>query len=130
MKFETYNAVMDVLSEQLKEAFEGLVDTVTEFQWEYMDDVLEEYKKTVGDDKAKAVCAEILEYAVKESTSGSVVVYVKDKETADKVDEIIWEEIGRYMLDAPEIYEENGEYAIDCMFAGYYVPGWDGWLDV
>ena len=30
-------------------------------------------------------------------------------------------------MDTPQIYPELGEWVIDCMFGGCYVPGWDGW---
>lgn len=104
-------------------------EEVSEFQMTYMEEVLAEYKKKTKTEAQKYI-SEILDYAIHESESGSTVIYVPTKEKADEIDKIIWEEIGEYMLDAPEIYEdEDGEWAIDCMFGGAFVPYWDGWLD-
>ena len=125
MTFEEYNKAMDVYAERIDNG-EDIVDDVTDFQYKYMNSVLAAYK---ADTKAKEICYDIIEYAVNHSQSGSVVQYIEDKELANCVYDIIWEELGEYMLDSPEYYEDNGTYVIDCMFAGYYVPGWDGWYE-
>ena len=104
-------------------------EEVSEFQMTYMEEVLAEYKKKAKTEAQKYI-SEILDYAIHGSVTGNVVIYVLTKEIADEVKEIIWEEIGEYMLDAPEIYEdEDGEWVINCMFGGAFVPYWDGWLD-
>lgn len=108
---------------------DDIYEEMSKFQMKYMEKVLADYEKTINGDKAKQVCYDALEYAVHHSESGSSIVYVDDKETADKVEEIIWDEIGnKYMLDCPVISEEdNGMWSIDCMFGGAYVPYWDGY---
>lgn len=125
MTFEEYNKAIDAYAERIENG-EDILDEVTDFQYKYMNSVLASYK---ADTPAKEICRDILEYAVNHSQSGSVVQYVEDKELADSVYDIIWEELGEYMLEAPEYYEENGTWVIDCIFAGYYIPGWDGWLE-
>ena len=130
MTFEEYNRKIDEFSEKLdKNWTQEVYDALTDLQYDYMNNVLIEYKKTIGDDPAKEICFDLLEYAVHKSESGSSIRYVDTKELADKVDEIIWDEIGDYMLDPPEIYQEksNGMWAISCMFGGAYVPEWDEW---
>lgn len=103
-------------------------EKISQFQMDYMNEVLADYKKKATSE-AQEYIYEALEYAVKNSQSGSSVLYVPTKEIADEIDEIIEGEIGDYMLDHPEIYEEDGEWVIDCMFGGNYVPYWDGWKD-
>ena len=123
MTLKEYDAKMERYYERLNNG-DDVMDEMTGFQYEFMNKVLDEYKAK-ADTPAKEVCYELLEYAVRYSTSGSSVVYVKTKELADAVKDIINEEIGDYMLDIPEIYEVDGAWAIDCMFAGYYVPEWN-----
>lgn len=123
MTFEEYNKAMDTYAERIENG-EDILDEVTDFQYKYMNSVLASYN---ADTPAKKICRDILEYAVNYSQYGSCVQYIEDRELAESVNDIIWEEIGEYMLETPEYYEENGTWVIDCIFAGYYVPGWDGW---
>ena len=125
MTIEEYNKAMDAYSIRIRNG-EEIMDEVNDFQYEFMRNVLKNY---VADSPEKEIIRNILDYAVNDSTSGSSVQYVEDKDLADKVMEIIFDEIGEYMLDFPEYYEENGYWVIDCVFAGYYVPDWDGWYD-
>ena len=125
MTFEEYNNAMDVYAERIR-AGEDILDEVNDFQYKYMENVLKEYNT---DSPAKEICYGLLDYVVYHSRSGNSIHYVEDKQLADEVMEIIWDELGDYMLDFPEYYEEDGQWAIDCMFAGYYVPDWDGWFD-
>lgn len=127
MTYEEYVKKMDEYGERIRNG-EDIMEEVNKFQYDYMEKVLEEYK---ADTPAKEVCRDILDYAVHDSTSGSAIRYVEDKELAKEVLEIINDELGDYMLDSPESYsdEANGEIAIDCMFAGDFVPEWDGWFD-
>lgn len=92
-----------------------------------MKSVLIEYEKEVNC-KAKECIYNLLQYAIEWSESGNSIVNVDSKEIADEVEEIIWEEIGVYLLEC-EIYKEDNHWSIDCMFAGNYVPYWDGWKD-
>ena len=134
MTFEEYDKKMGEYAEQLRELYgkewdkrNKLYEEVSEFQREYMENVLDEYQKTI-DCKAREHIYELLCYAVKNSQSGSSILDVETEEEADAIEDIIWDEIGDYLLDC-EIYEEGNHWAIDCMFAGNYVPYWDGWND-
>ena len=138
MTFEEYNRKVDEFEKRMEEVydkdekFEEVKRQLDEFQNDYMQKVLEEYKGTIGDDKAKGVCYELLKYAVNESTTGNAIVIIDDEETAKKVDEILYEELGDYLLDENEnVYQESdGQWVADVMFGGSYIPGWDGWSDV
>lgn len=129
MTLNEYDNKMSEYGDKLRELygkeFDELYEEVSEFQQNYMENVLEEYQKTI-DCKTKEVVYDLLCYAVRDSQSGNAIVDVETKEIADSVDEILWDEIGDYLLDY-EIYEEGDCWAIDCMFAGNYVPYWDGW---
>lgn len=137
MTFEEYNRKVDEFEKRMEEVydkdekFEEVKRQLDEFQNDYMQKVLEEYKGTIGDDNAKGVCYELLKYAVNESTTGNAIVIIDDEETAKKVDEILYEELGDYLLDENEnVYQEDDQWVADVMFGGSYVPGWDGWEDV
>ena len=125
MTFEEYNHAMSIYNDRLMSG-EDIMEEINDFQYSFMREVLEEYKAK-ADTEAKKEIYKILDYAVNHSQSGSVVQYIDDKQLASEIMEIIIEEIGDYMLEAPEFYEEGGEYVIDCIFGGYYVPEWDGW---
>lgn len=131
MTLNKYNKKMDEYSNRLSELYgdewEELYGEMSVFQQEYMGDVLEEYEKKI-DCEAREFIYDLLDYAVRNSESGSSVVHVETKETADEIEDIIWDEIGDYLLDC-EIYEDDGLWVIDCMFAGYYIPYWDGWCE-
>lgn len=130
MTYEEYNKKMDWYSENITEDNEELFEEMCQFQAKYMTEVLTELRSK-ADTKAKEVACDILEYVINASTSGSVVQFVETEEFANEVDEVMWEMIGDYMLDAPEIYEDkySGGWVIDCMFSGYFVPYWDGWFE-
>ena len=130
MTYEEYNEKMDWYSENITPDNEELLEEMCNFQMKYMTEVLTELRST-ADTKAKEVVCDILEYAINCSESGNTIESVETEELANEVDEIIDEMIGDYMLDAPEIYKDeySGEWAIDCMFGGYYVPYWDGWVE-
>ena len=132
MTLDEYNQKMNDYSEKLSQLYDDEWDELYEemslFQVEYMEGVLAEYKETI-DCKAKECIYDLLCYAVRESQSGNAIIYVDSKEIADEIEEIIWEEIGDYLLDDLQIYEEDNSWAINCMFAGHYVPYWDGWRE-
>ena len=133
MTFEEYNKEMAILEENYQKATneeerERAMDELNTFQWIHMREFVANYKAKAKGNKAKEKIAELFEYAVENSQTGSAVLYVESEELKDEIDEIIWEEIGEYMLDAPQYYQtDDGEWAIDCMFGGNYVPEWDGW---
>ena len=138
MTFEEYNRKVDEFEKRMEEVydeeekFEEVKRQLDEFQNDYMQKVLEKYKGTIGGDKAKEVCYELLKYAVNESTSGNAIVDIDDEETAMKVDEILYEDLGDYLLDENEnVYQEkDGQWVVDAMFGGAYIPGWDGWREL
>ena len=129
--FDEYNKKMseyaDRLSVLYNDEWDELYEEVSKYQQNYMENILDEYKKTI-DCEAREHIYKLICYAVKTSQSGSSIVNVETKEIADEIENIIWEEIGDYLLDY-EIYEEDGHWVVDCMFAGNYVPYWDGWTE-
>ena len=125
MTLEEYDAKMQEKVDAIRD-IEKEKNELYEFQMNYMKTVLREYKKKITS-KAQKYIYELFAYAVINSTSGSAILCVDDKEMADEIDRIIWQEIGDYLLDSPQIYETDGKWAIDCVFAGNYIPGWDGW---
>ena len=92
-----------------------------------MENVLDEYQKTI-DGKARQCIYNLMCHAVRVSESGSSIIDINTKELADEIENIIWEEIGDYLLDCL-VYEEGDHWVVDCMFGGSYVPYWDGWDD-
>jgi len=121
------NSYIKQLSSLYGDEWEKLYEEISQLQKDYMKSVLIEYEKEVNC-KAKECIYNLLQYAIEWSESGNSIVNVDSKEIADEVEEIIWEEIGVYLLDC-EIYKEDNHWSIDCMFAGNYVPYWDGWKD-
>ena len=97
-------------------------------QSKFMEELLENYKQCINGNQAKEVIYEALVYAVNDSLSGSVIIGIDSKELAEEVDDIYWSEIGDYLLDG-YVYESDGNWCLDCMFAGNYVPYWDGWTE-
>lgn len=138
MTFDEYNKKVDEYIDRMVEVFRDVdlyhqvYRELSEFQNDYMQNVLKEYKETIGDDRAKEICYELLSYAVNDSESGNAIVDIDDEETARKVDEILYEELGDYLLDENEnVYQESdGQWFADVMFGGSYIPGWDGWSDI
>ncbi len=133
--FETYDAKVDEYAEKLRDyncvgdEWDEIYKELSEYQAKVMGEYLEQYKAN-ADTKAKKIIAELLEYAIKNSESGSSIVGELTEEEANEVDEIIEDEIGDFMLDHPEIYnDEDAEWSIDAMFGGNYVPYWDGWCE-
>ena len=138
MTLKEYDKKIDEFQQRMIEAlddaerYENLERELAEFQNDYMQNVLREYKKNINDDPAKQVCYELLAYAVNKGTSGNAIVVIDDEETANKVDEILYDELGDYLLGENEnVYQESdGQWVVDVMFGGSYVPDWDGWRDI
>lgn len=130
MTIQEYDNVMNVFHSLLMDDddldFDKWQDKVSQFQSEYMHNVIKNYN---ADTKAKEKILDILTYAVEQSESGNSIRDVDTEEEVNEIDEIIWEEIGDYLLDYETYQNSDGTWAIDCMFAGNYVPYWDGWLD-
>ena len=130
MTLEEYDAKVGEMGEALRANWdEDLYDKLNDFQWEHMQEFLDEYIKSREYSPARQVCYELLYYAVYKSETGNSIQHVNSKEMADKVKDIIHDEIGHFLLDPPEIYKEGDQWAIDCMFGGSYVPCWDGWRE-
>lgn len=132
MTLKEYDEKMREYAERLDSTYgkewDELYEEVSRFQHDYMVTVLEEYKKRI-DCEARENIYRLLHHAVHVSESGSSIESVSTEEEADAIDNIIWEDIGDYLLDC-EIYEDkDGDWEINCMFAGNYVPYWDGWND-
>lgn len=131
MTFDEYDKRISEYADRLRNAYgnewDELYQEVSEFQRDYMINILEEYKKTI-DCEAKEKIYDLLFYVVRVSENGNSIVYVKTEELANEIKNIIQKEIGDYLLDY-QIYEENNHWAIDCMFAGFYVPYWNGWKE-
>ena len=127
MTLQEYDRKIDVLYEWYKatkkeEDFKPIID----LQYKYMGEVVDTYTKNINGDPAKKICGDLLSYAVYSSQSGNSIVKIESKEIANKVKDIIWDELGDYLLDA-DVYPCYDCYVIDCMFGGKYVPEWDGW---
>lgn len=134
-----YNKIMNRFSEIIREENEktnnqNIVDewlrVVSDFQEKHMDRFLKEYHAHISDDPAKKICFELLEYAVLSSETGNSIFYLElsKKKLFHMVEDIIWNEIGDYLLDV-QFIENDDCYEINCMFAGNYVPKWNGWLE-
>ena len=134
MTLKEYDKQMGIYSDRIRENYtEELYKELSEFQYDYMEKVLKEYKSAVGGDPARRVCYELLEYAVNESQSGNAIVevdYISTDDEAELLQDRILEEIGDYLLDDCQVYQEhNGTWVADVMFGGSYVPYWDGWRE-
>ena len=123
MTLKEYNDKMDSYELRLDNG-EDVLEEMYEFQYNYMITVVKNFDISTP---AKRECREILKTAVDYCTNGSVIHYINDEQLAKDVMKIINDELGIYMLDQPVLVKCDGEYSIDCMFAGYYVPEWDGW---
>ena len=101
-----------------------------------MNNALLEYEKVVQETKdpivkeARTVIYDVMHYAIYKSETGSSLYYLDlDKElVADKIDDIIMQDIGDYLLDYM-IYDEKEKWVVDCMFGGCFVPDWNGWRE-
>lgn len=131
MNLNEYNEKIKEFADELSKLYDSDWNSVytemSEFQKKYMKNVLEKYSKTI-DCKAKETIYELFSYTVNLSTSGNSIKYIEDKDLVNEIENIIWAEIGDYLLDY-EIREEDNHWIIDCMFAGNYIPYWDGWKE-
>lgn len=129
MTFEEYTIAIDKMTREIMETryfTREELDELYDFQMNYMKGVLADYKKRITT-TAQEYIYELFKGAVEQSTSGNRIIDVPSKEIAMEIDEIIWSEIGDYLLDI-QIYEENnGQWIIDAIFGGCFIPGWDGW---
>lgn len=134
LTLEEYDKKMSIYGERIHRKYsEELYREISSFQQEHMERFLKEYEDTIGDDPKKEVCYQLLRYAVQDSESGNAIVdvdFITNEDEAADLQDTIFEEIGHYLLDDCEVYQEsNGDWVADVMFAGNYVPYWDGWRD-
>lgn len=133
MTLEEYTKEIDRLSDILLDEknvalWDENLKEINKFQYEYMPRFLEEYKSTI-DCEAKQYIYDVFNRAVYRSQSGNAIVDIPTKEIADVVEDIVWEEIGDFLLDC-YVYEDGDHYCLDVIFGGYYIPEWDGWDDM
>ena len=128
-QFKEYQAKVDDYFKRIRNE-EDVVDECYEYQENYMNEVLDDFKKA-GDinDPAREAVAELLDYAIRISESGNAIVNVDSEDIARNAEAIIWDELSEYLLDS-DVYEMNGYWRLDVTFGGYYIPGWDGIWDV
>lgn len=128
MTLQEYNDRVYELSKRLYNDYGNEVyEKLSKFQEDYMRNVLYDYESKI-DCHAKEYIRDLLQYAIDCSVSGNAIVDVPTKEIVDEIDDIIWQEIGDYLLDC-EIYEDDDHWCVDVVFAGNYVPYWDGWCE-
>ena len=129
MTFNEYNEQIKVMERKvIEDKFsDEALDSLKDFKRTHMQEFVDEYKRNAKGDGTKELIADLFAGTVEGGDSGSVVYYVETEEEANAINEIIWEEIGHFMLDAPEVYYDkySGEWVIDCMFGGAYIPEWD-----
>lgn len=133
MTHDEYRQAMDEKSDWLKYAtgdeWERRYEEISNFQADYMNSVIEEYKQKADTD-AKMAVVNILHYVVSATTSGNVIWEFDTEAEAREVSELLWDDFSDFMLeDSPQVYKNDGEWVVDCMFGGYYVPFWDGWYE-
>lgn len=128
-QFKEYQAKVDDYFKRIRNE-EDVEDECYEYQTNFMNEVLDDFKKA-GDmnNPARQAVADLLDYAIRFSQSGNAIVDVDSEEIGKEAGDIIWDELSEYLLDT-QVYEMNGQWCIDVMFGGYYVPGWDGIWDV
>ena len=132
LTLKEYDKKMGEYADRLRAAnygkeWDDLYEEVSRFQYDFMGNVLAEYHKTI-DCPARQCIYNLMHHAVKISESGSSIIDVETEAEADAIDNLIWEEIGDYLLDY-QIYQEDNRWVIDCIFGGNYVPYWDGWAE-
>ena len=132
LSLDKYDKKMGEYADRLRGELYGkewdeLYEEVSRFQSDFMENVLSEYHKTI-DCPARQCIYNLMYHAVKISENGSSIIDVETEAEADAIEDIIWEEIGDYLLDY-QIYQEDNHWVIDCIFGGNYVPYWDGWAE-
>lgn len=120
MTYEEYDEMMDEYHE-----IERKYRKIEKKREAYLSNALKEFLDKDPDDEARKVAYNIFQYAICQSTTGNSIEWVKTKEMADKVHDILCDELMDYMLDEPEVYEDNGGYSVDCMFGGNYCLIWE-----
>lgn len=110
------------------EEYDNLLNEIDKLQYKremFLYDKLKEFLNKDPDDKARQVAHKIFRFAIMYSTNGSSIAYVETKELAEKVRDILINELYEYMLDDPTIDNMGDDFAIDCLFAGAFCLNWE-----
>lgn len=105
-----------------------IYDVLSQFQMKYMKNILAEYREKIKT-KAQEYIYDLFENAVLHSETGQSAISCESEELANEVYDTIFEEIGEYLLDDCQMYEEKGEWVVDVIFGGNYIPYWDGFME-
>lgn len=126
-RMEDYCTFID--KEGMNSPFAQLMyEQMYKMQCDYMDEICEECKANINDEASQAVFT-IMCNITTQSDSGNTCAYVKTEEIARQAEELLYDQYGNMLLDPVDIYEDDGEWCLDCMFGGYFVPGWDGFRE-
>lgn len=71
----------------------------------------------------------ILTRLLQGSGSGNVIIDVLNEEHAEIIAETANEVLADYLLEPCITYKEERNWVVDCMFGGYYTPGYEDWWD-
>lgn len=114
----------EIITQQIKK-YDGNYDeweqTMSQIHHNYMDTVLMNYLAVSPETE---VIKNLLNYAVNYSQTGSAAIDLSDKQLADSVMKIIWDEIGDYMM-ACDYYKEGDAYVISCLFRRQICPEYE-----
>lgn len=111
MTIEEYISVIekDENNDELKEKFRS--------------DFLKKYRAEANGDSIKEYVAQLYENV---NTTGQSVLYVETEELAEKIlDEACNALTGILLDEYISPYEDDGEWVVDVMFGGYFVPEWE-----
>lgn len=98
---------------------------IEEKRKDFLDEKLMEFLNKDPKDEARKIAYYIFGYAIYWSSNGSSIRGAHTKELADKVHDILVDELMDYMLDDPEVYEDAGMWIISANFGGNYCLEWD-----
>lgn len=120
MTFAEYNKMMEDFR------------SIEEKRESFLSEKLKEFIAKDPDNKARKIAGSIFENAIYWSTNGSSNRCVDTEELANKVHDILVDELMDYMLDEPEVYEDyygdggtSNCWAISALFGGNYCLNWE-----
>lgn len=133
-ELQIYDNAMEIFGNKLKgmerhtEEFRDFMDSVADFQTRIMKEELNRFAKETPDSMAKKIVYDIWYDVIFESITGNVITWI-NKDMTDDVLEMANKAFGKFLLEAPQVYEDNGEWCLDVTFGGNYVPWWDGFSE-
>lgn len=133
-ELQIYDRAMKIFGGKLKEMgrhteeFRNFLDSVADFQTRVMKEELYRFAKETPNSMAKEIIYDIWYDVIFQSLTGNVVTYIK-KEMADELVDMANKAFGKFLLEQPQVYEDNGEWCLDVTFGGNYVPWWDGFSE-